>query len=98
VPLEAQACGTPVIAYGRGGAVETIRDLSDPKPTGVLFEQQTAAALNDALTRFETVGHRISEADCRENAERFGADRFRTELRSFVGEHWQRFRCGAAQE
>jgi glycosyltransferase involved in cell wall biosynthesis len=98
VPLEAQACGTPVIAYGRGGAVETIRDVSDPKPTGVLFEPQTAAALNEAITRFEGLSHPISEADCRENAERFSTDRFRTELKAFVADRWQRFRCGAGQE
>lgn len=98
VPLEAQACGTPVISYGRGGAVETIRDLSDPKPTGVLFESQTATALNDAITRFEALTHRISEADCRANAERFSTVRFRTELEAFVAERWQRFRCGAAQK
>jgi glycosyltransferase involved in cell wall biosynthesis len=94
-PLEAQACGTPVIALGRGGAVETIRDLSDPKPTGVLFEQQTADAINHAITRFEASGLRISEAHCIENAARFSADRFRTELTAFVTEQWERFHCGA---
>ncbi len=98
VPLEAQACGTPVIAFGRGGALETIRDLSHPKPTGVLFDQQTPEALNNAITRFESSSHLISEADCRENAERFGADSFRTELKTFVADRWQEFRCGAARE
>jgi glycosyltransferase involved in cell wall biosynthesis len=97
-PLEAQACGTPVIAYGKGGAAETIRDLSQLRPTGVLFEQQTAGAINDAIMRFEASSVRIAEADCRENAERFSADRFRSDLTAFVAEHWQRFRCGVAQE
>ena len=97
-PVEAQACGTPVIALGRGGALETIRDLSSSRPTGVFFYQQTVAALNDAITRFEASSSGIAAADCRENALRFSADRFRTELSDFVSEHWQQFRCGASQE
>ena len=40
-PVDAQACGTPVIAYGRGGAAETVRGLQQNPPTGVLFEEQT---------------------------------------------------------
>jgi glycosyltransferase involved in cell wall biosynthesis len=97
-PLEAQACGTPVIAFGKGGAAETIRDLADPRPTGVLFEQQTAGAINDAITRFEESNHRISAAACRENAARFSADRFRTDLTAFMTDRWQRFQCGVLQE
>lgn len=97
-PLEAQACGTPVIALGKGGAAETIRDLSDPEPTGVLFDQQTADAINHAITRFEASSLRISEVHCRENAARFSADRFRSNLTAFVAEQWDRFRCGMAQK
>jgi glycosyltransferase involved in cell wall biosynthesis len=94
-PLEAQACGTPVIAYGRGGAAETIRDLSDSKPTGVLFEQQTTAAINDAILRLEASGSRITPTECRANASRFSTDRFVTALKAFVGDCWQAFQCGA---
>ena len=54
-PLEAQACGTPVIAYCRGGAAETIRGLDAPVPTAV-FPEQTSAAICDAVTRFRTIG------------------------------------------
>ena len=50
VPVEAMASGTPVIAFGRGGALETVRD----GVTGVLFDQQTPDALQAAVTRFET--------------------------------------------
>ena len=50
VPVEAMASGTPVIAFGRGGALETVRDGI----TGVLFDQQTPEALEAAVTRFET--------------------------------------------
>ena len=52
-PLEAQACGTPVIAYGKGGALETIRPTGGADPTGLFFENQTAGSLVDAVGRFE---------------------------------------------
>jgi glycosyltransferase involved in cell wall biosynthesis len=78
-PVELQACGTPVIAYGAGGAVETVVDDPDPaKRTGVLFDEQTADALCAAVQRFE----RLRDAGgfdprvCRANAERFGIDAF----------------------
>ena len=90
LPVEAQACGTPVIAYGRGGACETIRDLAGPEPTGVLFDQQTPEALVAAIRRFEANRDAISPAACRRNALRFGPDRFRRELSAFVAARWER--------
>ena len=48
IPVEAQACGTPVIAYGKGGALETIQGLDQAAPTGVFFFEQTAAAIGQA--------------------------------------------------
>jgi glycosyltransferase involved in cell wall biosynthesis len=83
-PLEAQACGTPVIGYGRGGLVETIRGLDDPRPTGVLFDQQTADAIRSAVERFEERAETFDPAACRANAMRFTPERFRTELRQYV--------------
>jgi glycosyltransferase involved in cell wall biosynthesis len=83
-PLEAQACGTPVIGYGKGGLKETIRGLEAGEPTGVLFEQQTAEAIRSAVERFEQSGGAISPAACRANAMRFAPERFRTELRAYV--------------
>lgn len=53
VPVEAEACGCPVIAYNAGGAVETVRDAGVPDPTGVLFEPQTVDGLIAAIERFE---------------------------------------------
>ncbi len=88
VPVEAQACGTPVIAYGRGGARETVRDIEMPDPTGIWFEPQTPEAIRDAVNRFEAAGGRISTAACRRNAERFSPDRFRGELTDFVDKAW----------
>jgi glycosyltransferase involved in cell wall biosynthesis len=83
-PLEAQACGTPVIAFGKGGVRETILGLDDPHPTGVFFEQQTVASLVAALECFDREGHRITPDHCRANATRFSAERFRTEFRAYV--------------
>ena len=74
-PVEAQACGTPVIAFGRGGATESIRGLSDPKPTGVFFSEQTVKAIVEAVEVFEGARDRISPEACRENALRFSPAR-----------------------
>jgi glycosyltransferase involved in cell wall biosynthesis len=77
-PIEAQAAGTPVIAFREGGSSETIRDLDAPLPTGVLFDAQTTGAIIDAVERFEAV--RIDADACRVNAARFSAARFRVEF------------------
>jgi glycosyltransferase involved in cell wall biosynthesis len=87
-PLEAQACGTPVIAYGRGGALETIRGLQSEAPTGVFFEQQSVDALCDAVQRFEINQSRITPENCRENAQRFSPERFRAEFANYVEHQW----------
>lgn len=76
-PVEAQACGTPVIAYGRGGAVETVQGLDSQQPTGVFFGEQTTQALQAAVKRFEQEQGQILPSACRRNAERFSAEIFR---------------------
>ncbi|MGF6262249.1 glycosyltransferase involved in cell wall biosynthesis [Paraburkholderia youngii] len=83
VPLEAQACGTPVIAFAKGGALETIVPVGDPHPTGVFFARQTAVSVLDAINRFERLSAYITPAACRANAERFSAQVFR---RAFMAE------------
>jgi glycosyltransferase involved in cell wall biosynthesis len=83
-PVEAMACGTPVIAYGRGGAAETVVGLQAPAPTGVLFEEQSAAAVAAAVRTFEAHAQRITPQACRARAERFSAPRFRAEFMDFV--------------
>jgi glycosyltransferase involved in cell wall biosynthesis len=84
-PLEAQACGTPVIAFAKGGALETIRGKEeDAARTGLFFPEQTAEAIVQALGRFESLGTPIAPANCRENALRFSKARFRTELTEFI--------------
>ena len=84
LPLEAQAVGTPVIALGRGGVLETVRGLDNRVPTGVFFVEQTPAAIAGAVRSFEANAPRIRPEACRANAERFSAERFRREFGAFV--------------
>jgi glycosyltransferase involved in cell wall biosynthesis len=77
VTLEAQACGTPVIAFGGGGALETVRGLDQPNPTGIFFEEQTTSSLVAAIETFETQRKRLTPSACRANAERFSNEVFR---------------------
>lgn len=84
-PLEAQACGTPVIAYGKGGALETIQGIATQAPrTGVFFYQQTIASLTAAIDEFEHLASPILPQDCRANALQFGPERFRQEFTQCV--------------
>ncbi|MGF6609705.1 glycosyltransferase involved in cell wall biosynthesis [Paraburkholderia sp. WSM4175] len=82
--VEAQACGTPVIAYGKGGALETVRDLSEPKPTGMFFDEQDTDSIIAAVNRFDELGHRFLPENCRGNAEQFSAAHFRERFFSQV--------------
>lgn len=91
VLVEAQAAGTPVIAFGQGGALETIRGLDAANPTGVLFREQTAAAVVEAIRTFERQQHRITPAECRANALRFSVSRFHKEFREHVLAQWAAF-------
>jgi hypothetical protein len=90
-PVEAQACGTPVIAYGKGGAVETVRGLDDPKPTGVFFRSQTPAAIVAAVEEFEREQHRVTPRACRDNALRFSVAEFRERYSAVVAGCWEQF-------
>lgn len=79
-PLEAQAAGVPVIAYGKGGVLETIRGSDAQHPTGVFFPEQTAASVAHAIELFEAHADRYTAAACRENAGRFAPERFRAAI------------------
>jgi len=75
-PVEAQACGTPVIAYGAGGVLESVIFSEDPgKRTGVFFYDQTPEAVRDAVREFETIGDFRAKV-CSANAERFSIGNF----------------------
>ncbi len=78
VPVEAQAAGLPVVALRRGGAAETVSDGR----TGVLFDEQSPAGLARAVERFE--GLTLDEAAVRDNAARFGRERFRREMAAVI--------------
>lgn len=80
VPLEAMACGTPVIAFGRGGATETVVD----GVTGIFFGEQTVESITGAVDRFAEVENRFQPQVLREHAERFGAARFRQEMKRAI--------------
>ena len=84
VMAEAQACGTPLVAFGRGGAAEIVRE-----DTGILFPEQTAESLAAAVRDFEQ--RRFAPESCRDNALRFDRARFRRRFEELVRSHWQRF-------
>jgi glycosyltransferase involved in cell wall biosynthesis len=86
LPVEAQACGTPVIAYGRGGALETVRPHPADAPTGLLFPEQSAAGIAAAVAAFDAIAGMFTAAACRANAEQFARARFRTEFARFMAE------------
>ncbi|HEY2980177.1 MAG TPA: glycosyltransferase, partial [Anaerolineales bacterium] len=88
LPVEAQACGTPVIAFGEGGATETVSGPEAGAPTGVFFSAQTVPAICDAVRDFERGRASFSIANCRRNAERFSVARFQREFQSFVSAAW----------
>ncbi|MGL4609132.1 MAG: glycosyltransferase family 4 protein [Trueperaceae bacterium] len=89
VPIEAQACGTPVIAYAKGGTLETIHGLEHDSPTGVFFEEQTITSLQAAVQTFEKSISRFDPTKARENALRFSTERFKQTFLHFVEEQWQ---------
>lgn len=84
VPVEAQACGTPVIALGKGGALETVRGLDGARPTGVFFPRQDVASVVQAVATFEAHADDFDPEVCRNNAERFSQERFRAEFAAYV--------------
>ncbi len=93
-PVEAQAAGTPVVAFGRGGALETVipptgDDCSEA--TGLFFEEQSAASLADALRRFEALAHRFRPEVLRRNAERFSRARYLKEMTAWLKKSREEF-------
>lgn len=80
VPVEAQACGTPVIAFGKGGALETVVD----NVTGVLFSEQTISSIQGAVKRFEHVETNFDSERIRTHAESFADQQFKANINSYV--------------
>jgi glycosyltransferase involved in cell wall biosynthesis len=81
-PVEAQACGAPVIAYGRGGVTESVINGT----TGLFFDQQTPEAIAAAVDRFEHVQDTFDPDAIRENSLRFRPEIFQTRMRSVISQ------------
>jgi len=87
VPLEAQACGTPVLAVGEGGATETVLAPAGGSPgTGLLFESQTVESVCSAIGQFEAAPEQFSASLARRQAERFNVARYERELVGYLRE------------
>jgi glycosyltransferase involved in cell wall biosynthesis len=95
-PLEAQACGTPVLAFGSGGACETVID----QVTGLHFREQTTEAICDAVERFEENGVSADAQALHDHAEAFSTRRFQRQFKEKIGQLWEkhqrRVQVGAA--
>jgi glycosyltransferase involved in cell wall biosynthesis len=100
VPVEAQSCGRPVIAYGRGGALETVcganpgETVIPERHTGVFFREQTVDSLVEAIRWFESVEDRFSPEAIRARSLRFDVSRFKGEIAAFIAEKWAEFTEG----
>ncbi len=92
-PLEAMASGKPVIALGRGGALETVVPLDgrSEAPTGVYFLEQSAEALTEALRRFEAEAHRFNRTALRAHAATFDRPLFKERMAAYVARRWEEF-------
>jgi glycosyltransferase involved in cell wall biosynthesis len=92
-PVEAQACGTPVIAFGKGGALETVRGLDAVgfEPTGVFFSEQSIPSIVDAVQRFESNYAKFFPVTIRQHAEQFSITHFRERYTEFVDNAWNRW-------
>lgn len=89
IPIEAQSCGTPVIAYGHGGSLETVNGGK----TGLFFNEQTPEAIVEAVNKFESMGSQpFAPGDCRQWAEGFSEERFKREIKEFVEEKYEEFK------
>lgn len=92
-PVEAQACGTPVIAFGKGGVLEIVRSTG-LEPTGIFFEEQKIASVCAAIDEFERRQDEFQPDACRRNAERFSVARFNSEFSTYVDRRWAEFQSG----
>ena len=88
VPVEAQACGTPVIAFGKGGVLETVNE----NETGLFFREQSEQSLIEAVHCFEKSIDQFDSSVIRKNAERFSQERFRSEYSNFVNATYENFK------
>jgi glycosyltransferase involved in cell wall biosynthesis len=92
-PVEAQACGKPVIAYGRGGILESVIPFPQENPTGIFFDEPTVDSLSNAIHLFESKIDQFNSNEIRKNVLRFHQTRFREEIRSFIEQKYLAFQA-----
>lgn len=81
-PVECQASGRPVIAYKKGGALDTVLD----EKTGILFEEQNVESLVEAVGKFEKYGVEYDRQQIKEYSEKFSVYRFKKEFKDYVNQ------------
>jgi glycosyltransferase involved in cell wall biosynthesis len=97
VPVEAMSFGRPVIAYGRGGATETVKGFrsetkcSPEDSTGVFFDEQSVDSMVEAIRAFERVEHRFCPFFTKQQANRFSEENFHERFSQFLAEKWEEF-------
>lgn len=97
VPVEAQSYGRPVIAYGRGGVLETVNGLSPGdtlaagRATGVFFPKQTVESVMEAILRFESTENDFRPEGIRDQVQQFDTSRFHAEMKNFINAKWSGF-------
>ncbi len=97
-PVEAQACGTPVIAYGVGGSLETVYNLKHKTPTGLFFNEQSIEGIQGAVLEFEKNQKKFIAKNCRRNAERFKENIFSKNLKEVVRQSWHNFQTVLSED
>ncbi|ASS68717.1 MULTISPECIES: glycosyltransferase family 4 protein [unclassified Paenibacillus] len=88
-PVEAQACGTPVIAFGKGGSTETVIELGKKNPTGIFFDSHDTESIIQAVRVFEKNITKFNPINCRVNAERFSVERFKEEFYNIITKEYK---------
>jgi glycosyltransferase involved in cell wall biosynthesis len=104
VPLEAQASGKPVIAYGDGGALETIIPIDNDRlkmksengqsenATGIFFYEQTPESLAQAVLHFEDIKDSFNKQEIRKNAKFFDRAIFKEKIKNYIEQEYKKFR------
>jgi glycosyltransferase involved in cell wall biosynthesis len=98
VPVEAMACGKPIIAFGKGGALETVLGIQenlDSQSTGIFFHQQTEEALINAIQHSETIAWNTDFIE--RHAEKFNTDNFKQKIKQFVEKKYSNFKADLFQ-
>ena len=90
LPIEAQACGTPVIAYRKGGVLETVIDGK----TGIFFDEQNVTNIIKAVNYFEEIEDKFNLKDIRNNALKFSKEKFKKKLTNFINIKYNEWEIG----